>query len=238
MKKGFVVGLVRVAVLSSGGKDSTYAHWWAILQGWDVISLIRCKIRTGDSMTFQVPATDIVEKQSLASETNYIEFVLSGEENSEMEELASLISENMRKGKILEKLDGLVSGALRSDYQKSRIECMCEELGIHSFSPLWHNNPANHISSLIDDGFKILITSVSSNGLDKSWIGKIINKSNYVELKKLADKYRFNVDGEGGEFETSILNAPHYSSELVCEGEIIWEKTRGHFEFSSINLVK
>ena len=99
MKKGFVVGLVRVAVLSSGGKDSTYAHWWAILQGWDVISLIRCKIRTGDSMTFQVPATDIVEKQSLASETNYIEFVLSGEENSEMEELASLISENMRKDK-------------------------------------------------------------------------------------------------------------------------------------------
>lgn len=238
MKKGLVVALVRVAILSSGGKDSTYAHWWATLQGWDVLSLIRCKISTGDSMTFQIPATDIVEKQSLASETNYLEFILSGEENSEMDELASLISEEMQKGKILEKLDGLVTGALRSDYQKSRIECMCEELGIHSFSPLWHNNPETHISSLINDGFKILITSVSSNGLDKSWIGKIINHSNYLELEKLAEKYRFNVDGEGGEFETSILNAPHYSSEIIYHGEIIWEKTRGHFEFSSINLTK
>ena len=108
MKKELVVDLVRVAVLSSGGKDSTYAHWWATLQGWDVLSLIRCKISTGDSMTFQIPATDIVEKQSLAAETNYLEFTLTGEENSEMEELASLISENMKRGKMLENLDGLV----------------------------------------------------------------------------------------------------------------------------------
>ena len=59
-----------------------------------------------------------------------------------------------------------------------------------------------------------------------------------MSLEKLAEKYRFNVDGEGGEFETSILNAPHYSSEIIYHGEIIWEKTRGHFEFSSINLTK
>ena len=62
MKKRILVTIMRVAILSSGGKDSTYSHWWAMLQGWDVLALIRCKITNGDSMTFQVPATNIVEK--------------------------------------------------------------------------------------------------------------------------------------------------------------------------------
>ena len=229
---------MRVAILSSGGKDSTYAHWWAMLQGWDVLALIRCKITNGDSMTFQVPATNIVEKQSLASNTQYLEFILSGEEDSEMLELNTQISKNLENGGVLEKLDGIVTGALRSDYQKSRIECMCEDLGVKSFSPLWHNNPQKHMSTLIEEGFKIIITSVSCNGLDESWIGTIIDNSAFDKLKKLAEKYRFNVDGEGGEYETSVVGAPHFLSEIIFDGNIIWDKTRGHFEFSSLNLEK
>ncbi len=76
---------MRVAILSSGGKDSTYAHWWATLQGWDVLALIRCKISDSDSMMFQIPATDIVEKQCIASNTEYIEFLLIGKEDFEID---------------------------------------------------------------------------------------------------------------------------------------------------------
>tara|TARA_B100000945_G_scaffold304518_1_gene290091 strand:+ start:2023 stop:2688 length:666 start_codon:yes stop_codon:yes gene_type:complete len=220
-----------VAILSSGGKDSTYAHWWATLQGWDVLALIRCKISDSDSMMFQIPATDIVEKQCIESKTEFIEFVLSGKEDLEIEELNSKIAHNISQGGVLEGLQGLVTGALRSDYQKTRIERMCVDLNIKSFSPLWHNNPEIHMKSLIDNGFEIMISSVSCNGLDKSWLGRILCVENYKELKSLARNFRFNVDGEGGEYETTVINAPHFSSKIVCRKEIVWEKSRGFVKF-------
>ena len=222
---------MRVAILSSGGKDSTYAHWWATLQGWDVLALIRCKISDSDSMMFQIPATDIVEKQCIASNTEYIEFLLSGKEDLEIDELYSEIVNNISQKGILEGLEGLITGALRSDYQKTRIERMCAKLNIKSFSPLWHNCPKKHMSSLIDEGFEIMISSVSCNGLDESWLGKVLCVESYKDLEKLASKFRFNVDGEGGEYETTVINAPHFSHTIECKMEKVWNKSRGYVKF-------
>ena len=63
--KQFVLDpFVRVAVLSSGGKDSSAAWWWAMCRGWDVTHLVTVRITGGDSWMFQVPGTDLVEHQS------------------------------------------------------------------------------------------------------------------------------------------------------------------------------
>lgn len=227
---------MRVAVLSSGGKDSVYAHWWATLQGWDVISLITCKIISDDSMMFQIPGTQIVELQSKVTNTNYLEFQLTGNEESEMLELSNFIAELMKEGEDLHGLDGVVTGALRSDYQKSRIEIMSNTLGICSFSPLWHNNSYEHMKNLIDEGFKLILTSVSCDGLDKSWIGENIDDENLDKLARISKEYRFNIDGEGGEFETSVIDAPHFTSEIHVEGNKIWDKGRGFFEFTTLKI--
>ena len=227
---------MRVVVLSSGGKDSVYAHWWATLQGWDVISLITCKIIKDDSLMFQIPGTQIVELQSKVTNTNYIEIQLSGEEELEMIELRDFISNLMKEGEVLHGLEGIVTGALRSDYQKSRVEIMCNSLEICSFSPLWHNDSYQHMRALIDNGFKLILSSVSCDGLDESWLGKTISKENLEKLEEISKKYRFNVDGEGGEFETSVLYAPHFSSEILIEGNKIWKNDRGFFEFTSLKI--
>ena len=227
---------MRVAILSSGGKDSTYAHWWANLQGWNVISLITCKIIEDDSMMFQIPCVDIVETQSIVTNTKYIEFEISGDEKSEIEELKKGILENMHEGEILFGIDALISGAIKSDYQKTRIERMCEDLNIHSFSPLWHNNSKAHMKDLISQGFKIIITSVSCDGLGEEWLGRTLDIDNYPQLEEIAQKYRFNIDGEGGEFETSVINAPHFISEISVEFEKRWRNNRGYLTFTNINI--
>ncbi len=227
---------MRVAVLSSGGKDSTYAHWWATLQGWDVLALITCRITDVDSMMFQIPGTEIVKFQSMASNTAHLEFEISGEENKDVLELMRSINENMSPGRILQDLEGIVTGALKSDYQKSKIEMMCEELGVNSFSPLWHKNSNEYMEMLVRDNFEMLITSVSSDGLDEKWVGRILNPENLDELKMISNKYRFNIDGEGGEFETSVVNAPHFNSKIKWAGEKIWIKNRGYFQFKSLNI--
>jgi len=225
---------VRVAVLSSGGKDSSYAHWWSIMQGWDVVALITCKIKNNDSFMFQIPCIDIVKTQAKVTNTEYIELIISGEENLEMYELEELILTKMQCGESLFGVEALISGALRSDYQKTRIERMCENLDLKSFSPLWHNDSEKHMLALISHGFEIMITAVSCEGLGEKWLGRIIDKSSIDELIQISKKYRFNVDGEGGEFETSVLDAPHFNSKINVHIEKKWLKSRGLIKFKSI----
>ena len=185
---------------------------------------------------FQIPGTQIVELQSKVTNTNYIEIQLSGEEELEMIELRDFISNLMKEGEVLHGLEGIVTGALRSDYQKSRVDIMCNSLDICSFSPLWHNGSYQHMRELIDHGFKLILSSVSCDGLDESWVGETISKENLEKLEDISKKYRFNVDGEGGEFETSVLHAPHFSSEILIEGNKIWNNGRGFFQFTSLKI--
>ena len=205
---------MRVAVLASGGKDSTYASWWAQMQGWSLDALITVKIQGDDSMMFQLQNTEIAEYQAKSIGTRWIQVISSGIENNEIDELEIAIRNSIGK-----EIDALVVGALRSDYQKTRIERMCEKLGIISFCPMWHHDPNEHMNSLIDHGFDVKIT-----------------KESLHRLKKLSEKYRFNLDGEGGEFETITLDAPHFKKPIICEGETSWDGVRGTWELTKIQL--
>jgi ABC transporter with metal-binding/Fe-S-binding domain ATP-binding protein len=222
---------MRVAVLASGGKDSTYASWWAQMQGWSLEALITVKIEGDDSMMFQLQNTEVTEYQAESIGTKWIQVISSGVENDEIDEL-----ENAIRSSIGNEVDALVVGALRSDYQKTRIERMCEKLGIISFCPMWHHDPELHMNSLVNHGFDVRIISVSSEGLDESWLGRKITRESLDELIQLSRKYRFNLDGEGGEFETITLNAPHFKKSIHCEGEISWDGIRGAWNITKIHL--
>ena len=210
---------MRVGILSSGGKDSAAAWWWAICKGWDVTTLITMRVTSGDSMMFQVPGTDIVEYQAKLANVDWISINTEGVEDLEIydleEELAKL------------NIDALVCGALRSDYQKSRIERMCSRIGIISYTPLWHQSALSHITGLVDNGFGVMITSVACDGLDESWIGKILDQESLKVLIQLSEKYRFNVDGEGGEYETLVVRGPHFDGNIDIVGDVKWHGRRG-----------
>ena len=222
---------MRVAVLASGGKDSTYASWWAQMQGWSLKAMITVKIEGDDSMMFQLQNTEVTEYQAESIGTKWIQVISSGVENDEINEL-----ENAIRNSIGNEIDALVVGALRSDYQKTRIERMCEKLGIISFCPMWHHDSELHMNSLVNHGFDVRIISVSSEGLDENWLGRKITRESLDELIQLSRKYRFNLDGEGGEFETITLDAPHFKKSIHCEGEILWDGVRGTWNISKIHL--
>ena len=221
---------MKVAVLASGGKDSTYASWWALMQGWSLEVMITVKITGDDSMMFQLQNTEIAKFQAESIGVEWIEVKSSGIENDEIYELEDKIR------KFEGSLDAIVVGALRSDYQKTRIERMCERLGLISFCPLWHHNPSEHMNSLIEHGFDVRIVSVSSEGLDEKWLGKKITKDSLDELTILSEKFRFNLDGEGGEFETITLDAPHFKKTIICEGKKNWNGVRGVWDLTKIQL--
>tara|TARA_B110000003_G_scaffold264615_1_gene289581 strand:- start:4438 stop:5049 length:612 start_codon:yes stop_codon:yes gene_type:complete len=201
------------------------------MQGWSLEALITVKIEGDDSMMFQLQNTEVTEYQAKSIGTKWIQVISSGIENDEIDELEKAI-----RNSIGNEIDALVVGALRSDYQKTRIERMCEKLGIISFCPMWHHDPELHMNSLVEHGFDVRIISVSSEGLDESWLGRKITRESLNQLTLLSRKYRFNLDGEGGEFETITLDAPHFRKSISCEGEISWNGVRGTWNMTKIHL--
>tara|TARA_B100000424_G_scaffold52484_2_gene37528 strand:- start:3757 stop:4533 length:777 start_codon:yes stop_codon:yes gene_type:complete len=246
---------MRVAVLASGGKDSAYAAWWAQLQGWEVVSLVTVLVKGDDSMMFQLQNTWITAFQASSSGVPWKPIISFGEEEEEIGDLESSIT---AEGYILDfneifppgieipenlvihngplDIDGLVVGALRSDYQKTRIERMCQRLGIASFSPLWHKDQGEHMQSFLEHGFGVVFTSVSTEGMSADWVGRTLDGESLNELRDLSKRHRFNLDGEGGEFETIVVSAPHMRRDVILEGETFWKGSRGSLEILSCRL--
>ena len=88
---------------------------------------------------------------------------------------------------------------------------------------------------MIENGFKIMINSVSCDGLDEQWLGRILDQENVKELKSLSEQYRFNVDGEGGEYETFVIGGPHLPRTLNVEGLSSFDSVRGVFTISKVH---
>lgn len=210
---------MRVAVLSSGGKDSCAAWWWATCRGWDV-SVLATLVVEGDSPMFQVPNTRLVEAQASAAGVPWDHRVIDGAEGPDMDAL-----EQMLRGY---EIDGFVSGALRSDYQRNRLERLGEKMGLNTWTPLWHQDPVEHLRGLASHGFDVLVTSVSAEGLDEAWLGRILDHPTLDVLEPLAKKHRFNVDGEGGEYETLVVRAPMFPEGLDLSWSSEWDGRRGH----------
>ena len=249
---------MRVAVLSSGGQDSTYACWWAIMQGWQVEAMVTVHVTSDDSMMFQLPNTSLAGLQAYSIGVPWLPILSKGNEEEEIEDLESGIRGASDVTVAFEKMqndteginfpedltlktdrlavDALVVGALRSDYQKTRIERMCERLNLISFCPLWHHIPESHMESLIDHGFDVRIVSVSTDGLGEQWLGVKIDQETLDSLSKISSQFRFNLDGEGGEFETIVVDAPHMKQRIEVLGRPEWKGNRGIWSIDSAKL--
>jgi len=188
----------------SGGKDSTYALFVMLGQGHEVKYLVSVFPESSESYMFHYPKIEKTIEQAKAIGIEQIIVRTKGEKEKELGDLK----------KSLEKLpiDGIFSGAVASDYQKQRFDVLAEELSIASFAPLWHKEQESLLREQIESGFDIIVTSVSAGGLDKSWVGRKLDIKALEELKKIREKYRINLSGEGGEYETLVANCPLFSN--------------------------
>jgi len=228
------------------------------MQGWKVEGLITIHITNDDSMMFQIPNTSIAGLQAHSMGVPWLPILSDGRQEEEISDLENGINGLSNVNYAFERIvldteviefpdnlllqlanleiDALVVGALRSDYQKTRIERMCEKLGIISYCPLWHHNPEEHMHSLIDHGFDVRIVSVSTDGLGEEWLGQKITQDSLEELTRISAKYRFNLDGEGGEFETIVVDAPHMSQPIEVSGNRNWKGNRGTWILESARI--
>jgi len=126
-------------------------------------------------------------------------------------------------------IEGVVSGAILSNYQKERIDRICRELRLESIAPLWHENPMNLLEEMISLDFEAIIVGVYAYGFDESWLGRRIDSATISDLARLNKEYQVSLVGEGGEYETLALDASFFTKRIrLLEVEKVWEDYRGH----------
>ena len=135
------------------------------------------------------------------------------------------------------KIEGVVSGAVASEYQRYRIEAVCGDLGLRSLALLWHLDPERYLNELIKAGFKVIITSVAAEGFDSSWLGKELTLETLEELKQLHQRYGIHISGEGGEFETFVVDGPIFKKKIeILDAEKVWKGDHGYYIIKKAKL--
>jgi len=211
---------LHLAALISGGKDSLYAAYIMHKLNYDIKCFVTIQSENPDSFMYHTPNTKWVELQAKAADIPIIFKHTKGKPEEELEDLFSALKEAQKKFNI----KGVVNGALYSRYQRNRIERICNALGLKIFSPLWHINQETEMRELLKEGFEVIITKIAAEGLSKNWLGKKISTKTIEHLLKLKEKFAINVAGEGGEFETFVLDCPLFKKKIkLLDYEIIEE---------------
>ena len=226
---------MKTCVLFSGGKDSTLALWCAIHQAHDVSCLLTVFPERRDSWMFHHPGVEWTHLQAEAIGIPQVTAKTSGVKEDELTALSQSLSRLM----ISHGIERVVTGAIASEYQKSRVDRICDQLGLRSMAPLWGLDPERLLADQIQMGFEFILTASMAMGFDRSWLGRVIDEEAFSELKGLRDKYGINLAFEGGEAETFVTDAPIFASKIrILESEPIWKGDAGYLNILRADLVQ
>ncbi|MCH8915624.1 MAG: diphthine--ammonia ligase [Thaumarchaeota archaeon] len=225
---------MKLASLFSGGKDSTYAIYMAQKQGHKVTCLLSVFPKSEESHLLHHPNLQWTKLQSESMKIPQLTIKSDSDEtNDELLALENLLQTAKDKFYI----EGLVHGGINSQFQKEKFETLCSKLDLIAVTPLWGSEPEQYMNDLLDSNFVFIMTTVSSDGLDDTWLGKQISKSDIDTLRQLSDKFGFNLNFEGGEAETFVINCPLFSNSIkINQAKKTWDGYRGRFEIMDAEL--
>lgn len=203
---------MKLGVLFSGGKDSCYALYKASKEH-EIECLLTITSENKDSYMFHTPNTHLAKLQAESLRIPLLTKTTEGEKERELEDLKSLIEEAKEKYKI----EGIVTGAIESVYQSSRIQKICDQLNLKCINPLWKKDQIELLNEMLRNGFEIIITRVSAYPLGKDLLGKELTKELIGKLASYQEKYKINPAGEGGEIETLVIDMPLFKKKIIIK---------------------
>jgi len=219
---------MKLAVLYSGGKDSNLAMFYASKQN-EIVCLINIKSKNLESYMFHTINSWVTKLQAKAMGLPIIQRTTKGEKEKELKDLEIAIKQAIKKYKI----EGIVTGAIKSAYQSSRIKKICDKLGIECINPLWQMNEREVVDRLLKEGFEAIVVAVAAYPLGEDLLGKKIDRKLAKKLDELNRIYKTSPAGEGGEFETLVVNSPMFKKRIV-----IIESKREYSNYSGRIIIK
>ena len=207
---------MRVCALLSGGKDSNYALYKAIVEGAEVACIVVVHPAREDSWMFHSINTWVagLQAKAMGFGDRVYNVEVSGVKEREVEELEVELARIKRDTGF----DTIVVGALASTYQRSRFERVASRVGAKIYAPNWGLDPVDYMRSLVKEGFKFIVTSITVMGLPWELLGKPIGLREVEYIVELSRRHGFNPAFEGGEAETLVYDAPHYRRTVCLRG--------------------
>ncbi len=224
---------MRLGVLFSGGKDSTLALHLAA-EKEEIACLITVVSKNPESYMFHTPNINMTALQAEALGLPLVSLVTEGQKEAELADLEKAIAEAKSKFQI----DGVVTGAVESVYQSSRVQRICNRLDVWCFNPLWKHDQKALLETLVQKQFKVVISGVFAYPLDEKWLGQQIDTPVIARLVKLQGQYGISPSGEGGEIETTVLDAPMFKNRVeILDSTVEAKGNSGVFIIKQARLV-
>lgn len=220
---------MRLASLYSGGKDSTFSLYLMEQSGHDIPYLVNVVPEDAASWIFHTPNLSVVPLMAESMGKELVTAKSSGTEEGDMEGLRNA----------LDGLDveGVVSGAIWSDYQWDRMNIVCGDLGLKLMAPLWRKDQDMLMDQFIDSGIRSMIVGCYAEGLGEEWLGRIIDRQAVEELKVIRARTGISIMGEGGEYESLTIDSPMHSRPLeIVSSEKDWSRQGGTMRVTSARL--
>ncbi|GBE59117.1 MJ0570-related uncharacterized domain containing protein, putative [Babesia ovata] len=220
---------MKLLALISGGKDGIYSIIAAQREGHEVVMLGHLSPKDGDqvheldSFMYQTIGHNIVPAIAECMDLPLIERQITGapvvtesleyapKEGDEVEDLYHLVVDAMKERNDIE---AILTGAIASQYQLQRVLNVANRLGLKTVQPLWGREQSELLAEMIENDMGAIIIKTCSMGLNEKHLGKSIREL-YPEFLEIRDKYGFNVCGEGGEFESLVLDCPIYKKRIA-----------------------
>ena len=229
---------LKIVALISGGKDSFFSLLHCLANGHDVVALANLhpaeasSTEDTDSFMYQTIGHAVIplyEKalglplyrqeingSAVNQSKSYGPTPNDAEKSDETESLVPLLRKVVAAHP---EVNAVSTGAILSDYQRTRVESVALRLGLVPLSYLWQypHLPPGTPTSLLDDmmtvGQDARIIKVASGGMDDSFLWQ--NVADYrtkTRLVKAAQRFGTDGDGaalgEGGEYETLAIAGP------------------------------
>ena len=222
---------MRLAALYSGGKDSTFALYLASQMGNDIRFLVNIVPTDKASWIFHTPNLDVVPKMAEAMDIPLICAESDGTEEGDIEALRDAL-EGLD-------IDGVVVGALWSDYQWDRMNRVLGDLDLVMMAPLWRKDQDMVFDEMVAAGIDAIIVGVFAEGLDEKWLGRKLDQENKKELLALRKRYGISIMGEGGEYESMTLDSPLHKKRLsVVDSKVYYSRNSGTMDVTELELIE
>jgi diphthine-ammonia ligase len=225
---------MRLGILFSGGKDSTLVLHKAA-EKEKVVCLITLVSQNKESYMFHTPNIEVTTLQAEALGLPLINKLTEGKPEEELKDLEEAIAQAFKRFKI----EGVVTGAVESVYQAARIQEICNRLDLWCFNPLWKREQKALLEEMVAKGFQAVISGVFAYPLDKRWLGKQIDENLIEKLVALSEEYGLSPAGEGGEIETTVLDAPLFKKKIeVLDFKVEAKGNSGVFRIKQARLTE
>jgi len=228
-----------VAILYSGGKDSTYAIEYCQNKGWNIEYLISIKPNRVDCYLYHFATVELTKE--LSKILGYKHFYLNCNV-ADPEKEALIVKDLVEEQQKINKVDSLILGgvglqetqlrSLQKALMPLKVEVFASHAGVLDYKMI--------MQEMLSKGYRFMITQVASDGL-VNWLGKEITKDNFRNFEEDSKKYGFNIIGEGGYYDSLIFAGPIFENKkLVIDNfkKIIENEYCGHIIINGFKIIE